>query len=219
MITALYNNVILEVDMSNDELNTLESIKQAGREEFLSKGFEGSSLRRIVKNAGVTTGAFYGYFSSKEALFNAIVEPHATAIMNIFMKAQIGFTELPQQEQPEHLGVESDASIKDIIDYIYQQYNDCKILLCCANGTSYANFVHNMVEIEVDATYRFIAVLKQLGKKVNEPDRDLAHIIVSGMFKGIFEVVEHDIPYEKAIVYAKQLHDFDTAGWKHLMGI
>ena len=35
--------------------------------EFLDKGFQGASLRQIVKNAGVTTGAFYGYFSSKEA--------------------------------------------------------------------------------------------------------------------------------------------------------
>ena len=56
---------------------TLEKIQQAALAEFLDKGFLGASLRQIVKNAGVTTGAFYGYFSSKEALFNAIVEPHA----------------------------------------------------------------------------------------------------------------------------------------------
>ena len=54
---------------------TLEKIQQAALAEFLDKGFLGASLRQIVKNAGVTTGAFYGYFSSKEALFNAIVEP------------------------------------------------------------------------------------------------------------------------------------------------
>ena len=54
---------------------TLESIQRAAMQEFLDKGFQGASLRQIVKNAGVTTGAFYGYFSSKEALFNALVEP------------------------------------------------------------------------------------------------------------------------------------------------
>ena len=53
-----------------------ESIRQPWH-EFLDKGFQGASLRQIVKNAGVTTGAFYGYFSSKEALFASIVEPHA----------------------------------------------------------------------------------------------------------------------------------------------
>ena len=48
---------------------TLENIQRAALDEFLDKGFLGASLRQIVKNAGVTTGAFYGYFSSKEALF------------------------------------------------------------------------------------------------------------------------------------------------------
>lgn len=66
---------------------TWESIQQAAMNEFLEKGFQGASLRQIVKNAGVTTGAFYGYFSSKEAVFNALVEPHAAAIMGQFMKA------------------------------------------------------------------------------------------------------------------------------------
>ena len=46
---------------------TLEKIQEAALTEFLDKGFQGASLRQIVKNAGVTTGAFYGYFSSKEA--------------------------------------------------------------------------------------------------------------------------------------------------------
>ena len=48
--------------------DTLERILQAAMEEFSEKGFLGASLRQIVKRAGVTTGAFYGYFSSKETL-------------------------------------------------------------------------------------------------------------------------------------------------------
>ena len=83
---------------------TLESIQQAAMQEFLDKGFQGASLRQIVKNAGVTTGAFYGYFSSKEALFNALVEPHAAALMGKFMEAQTSFAELPEEQQPEHMG-------------------------------------------------------------------------------------------------------------------
>lgn len=45
--------------------DTMVKIQQAALEEFSDKGFFGASLRQIVKNAGVTTGAFYGYFSSK----------------------------------------------------------------------------------------------------------------------------------------------------------
>ena len=75
----------------DEETSTLEQIQQAAVQEFLDKGFLGASLRQIVKNAGVTTGAFYGYFSSKEALFASIVEPHAAAIMGRFMQTQTEF--------------------------------------------------------------------------------------------------------------------------------
>lgn len=93
--------------MEDKSSATLENILHAALEEFSDKSFLGASLRQIVKKAGVTTGAFYGYFSSKEALFAAIVEPHAAALMGKFMEAQTSFAELPEEQQPAHMGVES----------------------------------------------------------------------------------------------------------------
>ena len=120
---------------------TLEKIQQAALAEFLDKGFLGASLRQIVKNAGVTTGAFYGYFSSKEALFNSIVEPHAAALMGRFMEAQTTFAELPEKEQSEHMGLESGRCVDWMVDYICAHREPVKLLLCCAEGTSYEHFV------------------------------------------------------------------------------
>ena len=97
---------------------TLTRIHQAAMEEFLEKGFADASLRQIVKNAGVTTGAFYGYYSSKEALFTALVEPHAAAVMGMFMRAQTAFSELPEAEQPSHVGVESSDCVKEMLGYV-----------------------------------------------------------------------------------------------------
>ena len=48
--------------MESKTQDTLERIQQAALDEFSEKGFLGASLRQIVKHAGVTTGAFYGYF-------------------------------------------------------------------------------------------------------------------------------------------------------------
>ena len=83
--------------MEEKSSDTLKNILQVGMEEFLEKGFLGASLRQIVKRAGVTTGAFYGYFSSKEALFSAIVEPHAAALMGRYMETQTAFADLPEE--------------------------------------------------------------------------------------------------------------------------
>ena len=197
---------------------TLEKIQEAARAEFLDKGFQGTSLRQIVKNAGVTTGAFYGYFSSKEALFASIVEPHAAALMGRFMEAQTSFAELPEQEQPEHMGLESSQCVHWMVDYICDHREAVKLLLCKAEGTSYEHFVHNMVEVEVEYTLQYMEVLRRLGRDIPMLDKSLCHIIASGMMSGIFEIVVHDMPREQALRDVDQLRDFYTAGWLKLMG-
>ena len=202
--------------MEEGATTTLENIEQAALAEFLDKGFQGASLRQIVKNAGVTTGAFYGYFSSKEALFASIVEPHAAALMGRFMEAQLSFAELPETEQPAHVGKESGAYLTWMVDYICQHREPVKLLLCGAEGTSYENFVHNMVEVEVEATLEYIEVLRRAGQEVPPLDRSLCHIIASGMFTSIFEVVVHDMPHDQALRDVQQLRAFYTGGWERL---
>ena len=197
---------------------TLEKIQQAALTEFLDKGFLSASLRQIVKNAGVTTGAFYGYFSCKEALFASIVEPHAAALMGRFMEAQTSFAGRPEAEQPEHMGEDSESCLDWMVDYICQNREPVKLLLCRAEGTSYEHFIHNMVEVEVEYTLRYMEVLRRLGRRVPTLSRSLCHIIASGMFNGLFEVVIHDMPYEQALRDVKQLRAFYTAGWLELVG-
>lgn len=219
-----YNNIDITLlytggdDVGEAEQTTLEKIHTAAKTEFLEKGFLSASLRNIVKTAGVTTGAFYGYFSSKEALFAAIVEPHAAAVMGKFMTAQTEFAELPNEEQPAHMGKESAECVNWMIDYMYENYEDFKILICCSDGTPYERFIDSMVDVEVEYTFRYIDVLKSLGKEVPELDRELCHMIANGMFEGVFEAIRHDMPKERAKSFITQLREFYTAGWMKIMG-
>lgn len=198
---------------------TLEKIQQAALDEFLDKGFNGSSLRQIVKNAGVTTGAFYGYFSSKEALFASIVEPHAKALMSKFMDAQLSFAKLPEKEKITHVGVESGSCLRWMVDYICEHREPVKLLICGADGTDYENFIHNMVEVEVESTMQYVETLRSLGYEGHELSHSLCHIIASGMLGGIFEIVIHDMPKEEAMRDVEQLREFYTAGWLKLFPI
>ena len=204
--------------MEEKSTATLEKIQEAALTEFLDKGFLGASLRQIVKNAGVTTGAFYGYFSSKEALFASIVEPHAKALMSEFMEAQTSFAELPEELQPDHMGIESSNCVHWMVDYICQHRDPVKLLLTRSEGTSYEHFVHNMVEVEVEYTLQYMDVLLRLGREVPQLSQSLCHIIASGMMSGIFEIVIHDMPRDQALRDVDHLRDFYTAGWLKLMG-
>ena len=156
----------------------------------------------------MTTGAFYGYFSSKEALFAAIVELIAAASWGSLWR--------PRPPSPSSLknsnritwGVESSDCIHWMVEYICQHREPVKLLLCRSEGTSYEHFVHNMVEVEVEYTLKYMEVLRRLGHDIPELDEQMCHIIASGMFNGIFEIVVHDMPRDRALRYVDQLRDF-----------
>ena len=89
--------------MSEVEQTTLNLILSAAMQEFLKKGFKSASLRNIVKTAGVTTGAFYGYYDSKEDLFEALAGEHYNFLLSRFCRAQKEFVDIPPEEQPDNL--------------------------------------------------------------------------------------------------------------------
>ena len=58
-----------------DSGETKRGLIASATEEFAEYGYEGASLRQICSKAGVTTGALYFFFDSKEDLFNSVVSP------------------------------------------------------------------------------------------------------------------------------------------------
>lgn len=53
---------------------TREALLAAARELFADSGYAATGREQIAERAGVTRGALYHHFSSKEALFRAVVE-------------------------------------------------------------------------------------------------------------------------------------------------
>ena len=125
---------------------------------------------------------------------------------------------LPEEQQPDHMGLESSQCVHWMVDYICDHREPVKLLLTRSEGTSYEHFVHNMVEVEVEYTLRYMDVLRRLGREVPELSQSLCHIIASGMFNGLFEIVVHDMPKEQALRDVEQFRTFYTGGWLQLMG-
>lgn len=198
--------------------STLTRIHQAAKAEFLEKGFRGASLRNIVKSVGMTTGAFYGYYKSKEELFEALVgEPH-DYLIGRFKDAQRKFAQLPHEQQPEVMGDISGLCMYDMLHYAYAHLEECKLILCCSEGTRFSGLIDEMVEIEVESTHTYLAVLNDLGRPSPQIDPKLEHILITGMFHTFFELVIHEMPLRDAENYVREMRAFYTAGWMKIMG-
>ena len=202
----------------NGNGTTLENIHRAAKAEFLEKGYRDASLRNIVKSVGMTTGAFYGYYKSKEELFEAIVGEHYEYILSRFIKAQQEFAELPAVQQPEVMSDISGLCMYDMLHYAYEHLEECKLILCCSEGTRFAGLIDEMVEIEVDGTHAYQDVLRQLGRPSPQIDARLEHILITGMFHTFFELIIHEMPLKDAENYVREMRVFYTAGWMKIMG-
>ncbi|MBS6236230.1 MAG: TetR/AcrR family transcriptional regulator [Clostridiales bacterium] len=204
--------------MNEVEPTTLNRIFSAALQEFLEKGFQSASLRNIVKMAGVTTGAFYGYYKSKEELFEALVGEHYDFLLDCFCRVQKEFAEIPPEQQPSHLTSTSGECMYEMLLYAYEHLNEFKLILCCSEGTRFSRLIDEMVEIETKGTHDYLEVLKRLGRPSPPIDARLEHILITGMFNTFFELIIHEMPLEEAKHYLQAMRTFYTAGWMKLMG-
>ena len=213
----LYNGV-MEARQIDGNRTTLERIHQAAKAEFLEKGYKDASLRNIVKSVGMTTGAFYGHYKSKEELFEALVCEHYAYLLDCFQKAQKDFANLPHAQQPEVMGDISGACMFEMLHYAYEHLEECKLILCCSEGTKFSGLIDEMVEIEVEGTHAYLKVLEELGRPSPQIDPALEHILITGMFHTFFELVIHEMPLQDAENYVREMRAFYTAGWLKTMG-
>ena len=103
-----------------------------------------------------------------------------------------------------------------MLDYMYEYYDEFKLLFCRATGTKYENYLEEFITVEVISTGQFLDVMKKNGILYVEIDEQLSHNLASMLFNGMIEVFKHDMTYEHARDYVTKLRVFYTAGWMKL---
>jgi AcrR family transcriptional regulator len=76
---------------------TRAALLGAARELFADKGFAATGREEIVERAGVTRGALYHHFASKEVLFRAVYEQLETELMDAIVVAAVAATDPVEQ--------------------------------------------------------------------------------------------------------------------------
>ena len=199
--------------------DTKKKIREVARKEFLEKGFKAASLNRIVAEAGFTKGAFYGYYKNKAALFEDLVFEAAGGLLSQFKAAQKAHFDLIPKDNTSKSRELSTQYLRYFIEYIYAHFDAFKLVLCCSVGTKYENYVHDLVELEVNGAERYFESLRERGKLKGRVSRELHHMITSAYFTAVFETVVHDMPREEAFQYVEELAAFFNAGWEGLLPI
>ena len=104
----------------------------------------------------------------------------------------------------------------ELIEYMYDNLEEFKLLVNSSYGTKYQNFVENLVNIETDYTYKYMKTIGVQIKKGSPLTKDFMHIMNKALFESFFEVVRHNMSKEEARRYICMLEKYHSAGWEHI---
>ena len=190
-----------------------EAVLACAKKEFLEKGYTDASLRTIAQEAGTSTSSIYTRFKDKEGLFEAIVGPAAAQMKEMFLEIQENFHALDEEVQEAEMGQYTSRHQMELLDYIYEHFEEFYLLINGAGGSRFASFLDELVQIEVDYTYKYMEVIGCETVKSGLVTEEFLHIIVTAYFNGMFEVVRHNMGRNAARRYVKMLNDYHMAGF------
>ena len=199
--------------MAKQKAGVYDKVLECAKEEFLSKGFLDASLRTIAQAAETSTGSIYTRFGDKEGLFRAIAEPVVDQLKAMFRRVQEDFHQLSEEEQRADMGQYTARHQEEMLDYIYDHFDVFRLLLDGAHGTRFSCFLDELVDIEVEYTYKYMEVIGCESVKSGLVTEEFIHIIVTAYFNGMFEVVRHNMDRAAAHRYVKMLNRYHMAGF------
>ncbi len=157
--------------------STQEKILESGKRIFLEKGFKSAPLRKIVKEAGYTLGAFYGYYKTKEELFYALTDEAAEGLKRIMGSMSKEIEKLPPERMIFDIMERYYEKLPEIADYIYSHKDEMILLIKCSAGTKYEGFFESFGE----SNKRFIKMGVERAKSVG--------ITIHGLETDTFELL------------------------------
>ncbi len=171
-----------------------DRILAAAVEEFKEQGYADASIRNIANNAEISLGNIYRYYTNKEALYFAVINPFMDSVRQ-FVDNELAFANKSMKE------------ISELLISFIMQYNDELLIIRKGNTVYYGAFVNYII----DAIARKVRELVQSGfpeidSKIRNPDFYTA--IADGFLTSFFRILDNGDSKEIQETKAREIITF-----------
>ena len=192
---------------------TTKNLLEEAQQEFSVKGFEGTSLADILNHAGLKEADFEDGCPEKAALFDALVSDAAEGLMRIFRSAQNAhFDLIPSGQKADNQEVAA-QNMEKFVNFIYDHLDAFRLILTKSEGTPYADYIQEIVNLDVARTEEFYAELRRTGRSNVKISYQLHRVISRAYFTGVFDTVICNMPRDEALRNVTELSAFFRYGW------
>jgi AcrR family transcriptional regulator len=153
------------------------ALLRAAEEVFAERGLAGAKVEEIARQAGVSKGAFYLHFESKEAALKELVESFLTRCKSFFAPPS-AYPDFPE-DPAEILDFSLERDVQ-VFDFLWQNRAFLRILPTCQGGTDYLVLAFR-AEIAV-TTREWVDHWRREGIYRKDVDADLASTLIGGAY-------------------------------------
>jgi AcrR family transcriptional regulator len=189
-----------------------EALLESAKKEFLAYGFKDASLRRISAASGVSTNSIYTRFRDKADLFDSVVREPADELMNIYRSS---IDKAKGYANPEDAMREGKEGADRVLVYIFEHKEIFQLLFRSCAGTNYENYYDELSNVE-EEYYQFFA--KKYAGMYSDINPFFIHVHCRLSWQYVYEILSHDLTYEQARAFMKDVGIFQNAGWRALLG-
>ena len=188
-----------------------EKITKAAMEEFKEKDFLKASLNKIAEKAGLTTGAVYTRYKSKDELFCSLVYPLIEEMQKRLYPLQKAYSDVRESEDINDILNVIRLERQIYVDILFTHYDECVLLFCRSSGSSVEKQLNEWTKYKAVSTAEFI---RERAKK--EIDTDLIELIMNEQFQFYHQVLQKGYDKEKTVRLMDSIEEFHESGWKGL---
>jgi AcrR family transcriptional regulator len=206
--------------MPRDKTVTQAKLYKCMKKEFLEKGFEKASLNQIARDCDITPAAVYRHFESKEAMFEALVQPawqEFQELCDFYMVRET--TGISKEHITRHFMEDGTQWLGVMLDMIYRYFDEFRLMICCSKGTKFENFEETLIKMEEDSTKDIIKALREAGMSDVDYTDGQIHIMATAYITALFEIVRHNVPRQQAGEQITFLYRFFNCAWKNMLQI
>ncbi|HFM5558714.1 TPA: TetR/AcrR family transcriptional regulator [Enterococcus faecium] len=176
-------------------------------------------MRQLCLTAGVTTGAFYKHFTSKEALFEEIIQPHINALINMYNEEFTKYLLNLENIDIEKSWRENFNELDPFINYIFENKRIFDLILFQSAGTKYQDIVEKITSFVTKKTVCCLDKLKTIGM-INQNlvfNEEEIHFYIYSFYATFYDILKHSYSKEKTMLLTRRLYQFSVPGWIELL--
>ncbi len=177
-----------------------ENILAAAVEEFKEHGYADASIRNIANNAEISLGNIYRYFTNKEALYFAIVNPFLSSIKQVIERDIV----FENKDMSDASGV--------LVEFLVE-HSDELLIIRKGNSVHYEAFINYIVEsISKKVKEMLERSFPEIDEKIKNPE--FYNAVAEGFLTSLFKVLSKD---ETLDVQKRNVRELITFYFGHMV--